>query len=473
MEQRIGGWIQTYSGERIWPLDPRAEEIHAVDIAHSLSMQCRFNGHTKVFYCVTPETRVLTANFDWKPAGQLVLGEWLVGFDENTPGTRTAGKDSKNGVGKADRRKLRPAQVLHNGLITRPVYRLVLSDDTELFCSADHPWLISTKQSRNQRWEKTETIASAVNGTHKVRNRDRSGKRYLLRFMHPWERIESYEAGYLAGVFDGEGHISNHSGKALSLGFAQKDNPVLAAAKDYSVKYGFSLREVVHATDVHQLCVNGGWQEIFRLIGSLQPKRLLQKARSFFLEGQISYQFPSVEMLEVVSAEYQGESAVIALETSTHTYFAEGFGAHNSVAEHCCHVHDLLPAPLKRAGLLHDASEAYLCDLPRPLKKSPGFGTLYQAVERELEATIAARFGFDFPLPPEVHDADARLLATEAAQLMTPLHPAWPDHGAPVEGLILPRWTPARARTEFLARFTRLESLREWERAKAAMANGM
>lgn len=144
-----------------------------------------------------------------------------------------------------------------------------------------------------------------------------------------------------------------------------------------------------------------------------------------------------------------------------------------SVAEHCCHVHDLLPAPLKRAGLLHDASEAYLCDLPRPLKKSPGFGTLYQAVERELEATIAARFGFDFPYASAVHDADARLLATEAAQLMSPLHPAWPDYGAPVGGLILPCWIPARARTEFLNRFAGLESLREWEQAKAAMANGM
>lgn len=144
-----------------------------------------------------------------------------------------------------------------------------------------------------------------------------------------------------------------------------------------------------------------------------------------------------------------------------------------SVAEHCCHVHDLLPAPLKRAGLLHDASEAYLCDLPRPLKKSPGFGTLYQEAEERLEIVIAARFGFEFPYASAVHDADARLLATEAAQLMTPLHPEWPDYGAPVEGLVLPCWTPARARTEFLARFTRLKSLREWERAKAAMASGV
>lgn len=53
------------------------------------------------------------------------------------------------------------------------------------------------------------------------------------------------------------------------------------------------------------------------------------------------------------------------------------------------------------------------------------------------------------------------------------VHPAWPDYGAPVGGLILPCWIPARARTEFLNRFAGLESLREWEQAKAAMANGM
>jgi hypothetical protein len=44
------GWIQTFSGNMVEPLDPDPESLCLTDIAHSLSMQCRFTGHTKTFY---------------------------------------------------------------------------------------------------------------------------------------------------------------------------------------------------------------------------------------------------------------------------------------------------------------------------------------------------------------------------------------------------------------------------------------
>ena len=47
---RNGSWIQTYTGIQFWPLDPRPEEIEIRDIAHALSLLCRFNGHCRVFY---------------------------------------------------------------------------------------------------------------------------------------------------------------------------------------------------------------------------------------------------------------------------------------------------------------------------------------------------------------------------------------------------------------------------------------
>lgn len=50
--QRIGDWIQTFTGKQFWPLDPSEDEISIYDIAHSLSMQCRFNGHCNRFYSV-------------------------------------------------------------------------------------------------------------------------------------------------------------------------------------------------------------------------------------------------------------------------------------------------------------------------------------------------------------------------------------------------------------------------------------
>ncbi len=49
---RDGSWIQTYTGIQFWPLDPRPEEIDIRDVAHSLSLLCRFNGHCHRFYSV-------------------------------------------------------------------------------------------------------------------------------------------------------------------------------------------------------------------------------------------------------------------------------------------------------------------------------------------------------------------------------------------------------------------------------------
>lgn len=45
-------WIETYTGKKFFPLDPRPDDVCIEDIAHSLAMQCRFNGHCKTFYSV-------------------------------------------------------------------------------------------------------------------------------------------------------------------------------------------------------------------------------------------------------------------------------------------------------------------------------------------------------------------------------------------------------------------------------------
>lgn len=45
-------FIITFTGKRVDLLEPAATMIEPADIAHSLSMQCRFNGHTRAFYSV-------------------------------------------------------------------------------------------------------------------------------------------------------------------------------------------------------------------------------------------------------------------------------------------------------------------------------------------------------------------------------------------------------------------------------------
>ena len=47
-----GDWFQTYTGKIFHPFDPDPELVCIEDIAHALSLLCRFNGHTKEFYSV-------------------------------------------------------------------------------------------------------------------------------------------------------------------------------------------------------------------------------------------------------------------------------------------------------------------------------------------------------------------------------------------------------------------------------------
>lgn len=80
MTQRVGEWMQTYTGRQFWPLDPRPEEIFVEDIAHSLSQQCRYAGHCLKFYSVA-EHCVLMAEVVTQAGGSLDEARWALLHD--------------------------------------------------------------------------------------------------------------------------------------------------------------------------------------------------------------------------------------------------------------------------------------------------------------------------------------------------------------------------------------------------------
>ncbi|THK38089.1 hypothetical protein EHS39_11390 [Ensifer sp. MPMI2T] len=63
---RLGDWMQTASGRKFWPMDPRSEEVHIEDIAHSLSLQCRYAGHCLRFYSVAEHSVHLARHLRWQ-----------------------------------------------------------------------------------------------------------------------------------------------------------------------------------------------------------------------------------------------------------------------------------------------------------------------------------------------------------------------------------------------------------------------
>jgi len=142
-----------------------------------------------------------------------------------------------------------------------------------------------------------------------------------------------------------------------------------------------------------------------------------------------------------------------------------------SVAQHSCFVSDNLPTPeLRRAGLLHDAAEAYVSDLSNPLKCAlrsslfddearDGRLSTYDVVEARIQGIVCFRFGLSRIPHPEVAEADLRALATEARDLLAPPPRRWEalEGVQPFEQVIHPfPWTANEAKRRFLARAAEL-----------------
>ena len=121
-----------------------------------------------------------------------------------------------------------------------------------------------------------------------------------------------------------------------------------------------------------------------------------------------------------------------------------------SVAEHSVLVSYLANDPL--AALLHDASEAYITDIASPIKQHLGG---YAEMEDRIMEKIARKFGFSYPLDPDIKDCDATQLKTEAKHLLRSKGATW-AHLYPTKRLhgIGPNcWTPQIAEQRFLERF--------------------
>lgn len=112
----------------------------------------------------------------------------------------------------------------------------------------------------------------------------------------------------------------------------------------------------------------------------------------------------------------------IAWSLSMQCRFAGHTSRFYSVAEHSIYVSDFCSPKNKLAGLLHDATEAYLTDIPSPIKSLiPKFTEL----QDKLYKVIAEKFKLPQEIPEEVHLIDKKIVHDEAIKLLIPLSPSW------------------------------------------------
>lgn len=125
-----------------------------------------------------------------------------------------------------------------------------------------------------------------------------------------------------------------------------------------------------------------------------------------------------------------------------------------SVAQHSLLVARLVPSRLRLAALLHDAAEAYLGDMVKPLKQCfPAFS----AMEAKVMAIIGKRFGVDTFTDPAIKRADLIALATEKRDLMPNSTEPWPSLRGlqPSPTRIVPM-APVEAKEAFLEMYRQL-----------------
>lgn len=314
---------------KTWQRAPHAlelDELHAIALKGLAEASARWEtycfekGHDphayEYFpaYCVVPSVRVLTSDLRWIPIGELEAGGELVGVEEEA-------------AGRGRYRRFVRSTVLETSRRDALCLKLTLTDGREITCSADHRWLVwgrGHKQSGAYNWRESTRLTP--------------GTRISAQLL-PWEEETSFEAGWLAGIIDGEGNYRGHlkreysrdgTGHYYGIQITQNKGPVLDRALGVLDSMGVPYRlldkaksDVCVRVDIDQL-----WA-VLKLVGGLKLSRLDGR---LLWEGRCAVNRLGMNYVEVAEIEPAGVQEVVTIETSSGTYLAEGLVAHNCLA---------------------------------------------------------------------------------------------------------------------------------------------
>ena len=128
-----------------------------------------------------------------------------------------------------------------------------------------------------------------------------------------------------------------------------------------------------------------------------------------------------------------------------------------STAQHCCLLTDYVRKECKGTPLdclqilMHDCAEAYLVDVPRPIKQHmPEFR------QWDLAITMCVRSWLgigDVPIPKWQDELDSRIIMDERAQVLSDSGLEWKMDGVEPLGIPISWWSPITAEQQFLMRY--------------------
>lgn len=266
-------------------------------------------------FCVSPDTRVLTASLEWVQIGQIQPGTEIIACDEHPPG------------GRGSARKMRTATVLAVKTMRANRWRITFDDGRHVVCTDRHPWL-SRKVATDAKWRSISGDGNSVVGKLTVGTK----VRWVAK---PWTS-STFEDGWFGGMLDGEGSIAKRNSSA-GVNVSQRTGPVWDRLVKYALVRGYkaciendaAVRPRKHGKVPVPKLAFGRMDEMFRLIGQTRPTRFIDNR---FWEGR---ELPGkrnggVGSATITNIEEIGEGDVVDMQTTTGTYIAEGFVSHNT-----------------------------------------------------------------------------------------------------------------------------------------------
>lgn len=246
-------------------------------------------------YCSVPSAPIWMGDLTFKPIGEVVVGDEVMGW------TRVEGRKYK---------VMTKTTVTAVNKRIAPVVKITTSSGKVVRVTADHRWA----KARNWRYGTGPEYGPVKVGDKMVRLIDMPSEL-------PTEHLR--EAGWLAGMYDGEG---SRQGIAQSPRWNPLTTERLRKALDL-FNYDYQIQD--NGAGCHVYRIRGGKPEYVRFINQIQP------SKTAWFEGRIVDRKAYAEGYDtVIAIEPDGLSEVISLTTETHNYVVYGYASSN------CHLED-------------------------------------------------------------------------------------------------------------------------------------
>lgn len=264
--------------------------------------------YSRVIHCTTPNHKTLRSDLRWVELGSLKVGDQVLAFEEYA--------SQRSG------RQYKLATVEAVVFAAEPVHRVTFSNNQEILATKEHLWLTGARSNNPRRWRATSKLSQ--------RSRFPKHSTKIVKFLDVFSERRDYAAGWIAGLLDGEGTVSNNHG----VSFAQRPGLVLDKALsilDQEFAKSYHLRLVTSPNsgglgrhDALNVYLRGDLRHKLAFLGSVRAERLISRINLNQLGRAQGREILSVE--EVVEV---GVREIVKVQTSEGTLLVDGIPSHN------------------------------------------------------------------------------------------------------------------------------------------------